>query len=161
MAENSTDTAAGEDEKTSDRYFGINKIYLQDASFESPNAAELFISEADWDPKIEVGVSVKSKKLSSDEHETTLKISLTAAHQDKVAYIVEVVQCGIFTMRGFEDSEHHGLRYSYCPNILYPYISQTVSDLVVKGGFPAYTIEPIDFEALYTNDQKQRQSEEA
>jgi len=161
MAENAPDNTATDEEKTFDHNFWIGRIYMKDASFEAPNAAEIFIAETDWDPKIQVGVHTVSKKISSEQFETSLKITVTAKHQDNTTYIAEVVQSGLFTAKGFKDNELSALKYSYCANLLYPYASQAIADLIIKGGFPAYTVEPIDFEALYLQKKRAKAAAKA
>ena len=90
--------------------------------------------------------------------EVTLTTTLTVKCAEKVAYLIEVTQAGIFTLQGFEKQELSHMLGSYCPNILFPYAREVVSDLVSKGGFPQLLLAPVNFDALYSQNVQQAQS---
>ncbi|MGP1609098.1 MAG: protein-export chaperone SecB, partial [Burkholderiales bacterium] len=83
-------------------------------------------------------------------------ITLTCTMSDKTAYLAEVQQAGVFGLSGFDETTLDGMLGTHCPNILYPYARQTVSDLVQAGGFPPFLLQPINFEALYAEGLRQR-----
>lgn len=148
-------------EKAQQKEFVIQKIFTKDISFESPNAPAVF-KEGGWNPKIDVQVQTGAKPLEEDKvFEVVLTVTVTAQQNEKTAFLVEVQQAGIFTVGGFEDAEKGHLFGSYCPNLLFPYAREVVSDLVAKGGFPALLLQPINFDALYAQHVQQRQAEAA
>lgn len=127
--------------------FVLQKIYTKDLSFETPNAPGIFTEN--WEPNVNVELNTKGKKLSDDVHEVILGVTVTVKVGEKVAYLVEVQQAGIFTISGFADQELGGMIGSYCPNLLFPYAREVISDLVVKGGFPQMLLAPVNFDAVY------------
>ncbi len=134
--------------------FGMQKIYVKDASFETPNSPSIFTEK--WEPNVNIELNTSGKKLADSVHEVVLGITVTAKLGDKVAYLVEVQQAGIFNITGFASAEMGGVLGSYCPNILFPFVREVISDLVTKGGFPQLLLAPVNFDAVY-NDHLQRQ----
>ncbi len=141
--------------------FVIQKLYLKDVSFESPNSPAVF-SEQDWQPEINVQLNTQSNTLGENVVEVVLNITVTATHQEKTAFLVELKQAGVFTLEGFNDEEKGGMLGSYCPNVLFPFAREAVSELVSKGGFPQLLLAPVNFDALYQQhlEQQQKNSEE-
>ena len=141
--------------------FVIQKLYLKDVSFESPNSPAVF-SEQDWQPEINVQLNTESKTLGENVVEVVLNITVTATHQEKTAFLVELKQAGVFTLEGFNDEEKGGMLGSYCPNVLFPFAREAISELVSKGGFPQLLLAPVNFDALYQQhlEQQQKKSEE-
>ena len=139
--------------------FAVQRIYVKDMSFESPNAPLIFLQE--WEPKI--GVEMDNAINQIDEHsvDVQLKVTVTAHVQDKVAYIAEVVQGGIFIMRGFSEEEHAQLTGSFCPSTLYPYARQALSDLITKGSFPPFLLAPVNFDYIYSQHRTQQEKQSA
>jgi preprotein translocase subunit SecB len=135
------------------RHFAVQRIYIKDLSFESPNAPDIFRSQ--WDPKHELNINTKVAPLGEDAYEVVLSITITTKVEDKTALIVEVHQAGIFAAKGFSDQELGPLLGAYCPNQLFPYAREAVADLVTKGSFPQIVLQPINFDALYAQHQQQ------
>jgi preprotein translocase subunit SecB len=135
------------DEQQTDRQFAIQRIYTKDISFESPNAPQVFISE--WEPKINVDLSTEIQALSEDTIQVVLTVNVVAKHQDKTAFLVEVQQAGIFLAKGFSEEELGPLMGIAAPNALYPYVREVVSDLITRGSFPQFTLQPVNFEQMY------------
>jgi len=135
------------------RQFAIQRIYVKDLSFESPNAPEIFRNN--WEPKHELNVNTKVTPLEQDTYEVVLSLTVTSKIEDKTALIVEVQQAGIFTAQGFPENELGPLLAAYCPNQLFPYAREAVSDLVTKGSFPQVVLQPINFDVLYAQHQQQ------
>jgi preprotein translocase subunit SecB len=135
------------DEQQADRQFAIQRIYTKDISFESPNAPQMFISE--WEPKINVDLSTEIQALSEDTIQVVLTVNVVAKHEEKTAFLVEVQQAGIFLAKGFSEEELGPLMGIGAPNALYPYAREVVSDLITRGSFPQFTLQPVNFEQMY------------
>ena len=135
------------DEQQADRQFAIQRIYTKDISFESPNAPQVFIS--DWEPKINVDLSTEIQALSQDTIQVVLTVNVVAKHEEKTAFLVEVQQAGIFLAKGFSEEELGPLMGIGAPNALYPYAREVVSDLITRGSFPQFTLQPVNFEQMY------------
>ncbi len=157
-------TAAGNGQATegNEQQFFVQKIYLKDLSFESPQAPDIFTHD-DWKPEVSVQVGNNATRLSDTAFETELTITVTATHAEKTIYLAEVQYGGVFTIKGFDDATRRQLLGAYCPTQIFPYIRETVGDLVMKGGFPQMVLQPINFEALYIQHEQQRaaQADEA
>jgi preprotein translocase subunit SecB len=136
------------DQQQPQKQFVIQKLYVKDASFESPSSPESFAFKK-WEPKIDLNINNSSKKLEEGLYEAVLRITLTATHQEATAFLVEVHQAGMFAVNGFDDTELQYLLSSQCMNILFPYAREVISDLTVRGGFPPVILSPVNFDALY------------
>jgi preprotein translocase subunit SecB len=138
---------SGESTQESTQQFVLQKIYIKDISFETPNSPEIFTTK--WEPNINIELHTNANKLSDDVHEVTLGVTLTAKIDDKVAYLIEIKQAGLFTISGFPKKEFGAMLGAYCPNLLFPFAREAISDLVVKGGFPQMLLVPVNFDAIY------------
>jgi preprotein translocase subunit SecB len=143
-----------------DRQFALQKIYVKDVSFETPNSPEIFTLK--WEPQVEFNLSSNAQPLpeSPSLFEISLTATLTVKVGDKTAYLVEVCQAGIFGLSGFADQEMGPLLGSYCPTILFPYLREAVSDLVNKGGFPPMLLAPVNFDVLYMQHMQELQKQQ-
>jgi preprotein translocase subunit SecB len=137
--------------------FAIQHIYVKDASFESPNAPALFLETLK--PETNVELNVKTDKLADDVYEVELTITVTMKTEQKVVFLVEVHQAGIFGIKGFTDEQLHRMLGSYCPNILFPYAREAISSLVSRGGLTPFYLTPINFEGLYEQQMGQQGGE--
>lgn len=137
--------------------FAIQKIYVKDVSFETPNSPAIF-TESKWEPEVNVQLNSRAAPMADQMHEVVLSVTITTKQGDKTAYLVEVQQAGIFRTEGFEQPQLNHLLGSYCPNILFPYVRETISDLVARGGFPQMLLAPVNFDALYTQHMEQQQA---
>jgi preprotein translocase subunit SecB len=137
--------------------FALQKIYLKDISFETPNSPEVFTEE--WKPDVNVELQTAGKPLTDEIIEVVLTVTVTAKLGEKTAYLVEVQQAGVFTLVGFNDQERVQMQGSYCPNILFPYAREAISDLIGKGGFPQLLLAPVNFDALLAQHMEQHQAE--
>ena len=144
------------DEQQVDRQFAIQRIYTKDISFESPNAPQVFISE--WEPKINVDLSTEIQALSQDTIQVVLTVNVVAKHEDKTAFLVEVQQAGIFLAKGFSEEELGPLMGIGAPNVLYPYAREVVSDLITRGSFPQFTLQPVNFEQMYAQQTASKEA---
>ncbi len=135
--------------------FGIQRIYVKDVSFETPNSPALFAGQ--WEPEINLDLNSQAARLNEHAFEVVLTLTVTCKAGDKTAYLVEVQQAGIFDMIGFREEQLGGMIGSFCPNILFPYAREVISDLVSKGSFPQLVLAPINFDALYAQHLAQQQ----
>lgn len=139
----------------SEKQFAIQKIYTKDISFETPNSPKVFTQK--WEPSLDLNLGTHVENLENSMHEVTLSITVTVKIGDTIAYLVEIKQAGIFTIAGFNEQEMGPMLGSFCPNILFPYAREAISDLVSKGGFPQLILAPVNFDALYMQHIQQNQ----
>lgn len=152
MSENSENAAT---ENQVEQQFNIQKIYIKDVSFESPSSPAVFTE--DWKPESNLELNTNGKKLEDNVYEVVLSLTVTVKNNDKVAHLVEIQQAGIFSIAGFSDADLSHMLGSFCPNILFPYAREAVSDLVTRGGFPQLLLAPVNFDALYAQHLQQLQ----
>ncbi len=144
-------------EQTNDeRKFDLQRIYTKDISFETPNSPEVFTM--DWQPENTLSLNSEVSNLGGDTFEVTLTVTITAKLGEKVAFLVEAKQAGIFTIANFPNNEMGPMLGAYCPNILFPYAREVVSDLVTKGGFPPLLLAPVNFDQLFAQHMQQQAS---
>jgi preprotein translocase subunit SecB len=146
------------EQQQAQRQFIVQRIYTKDISFESPNSPAIF--QENWTPEIKVGLGSEVQRLDNDNLELVLKVNVEAKHNDKTVFLVEVQQGGLFHVEGFNDEEVDALTGIAAPNILFPYAREVVSDLVTRGSFPQFVLQPVNFEALYAQ-QRQAQAAQA
>ena len=131
----------------------IEKIYVKDLSLENPGAPQSF--RLDVAPQIEVGLRTVSEALEPNVYESVLTMTVTARANDKTVFLVEASQAGIFTIRGVGDDQIALLLATHCPTVLFPYVRETIADATTRMGFPPIHLAPINFEALYAQQQAQ------
>ena len=148
--ENSTDTSSNEEKQ-----FSIQKIYTKDLSFETPESPKVFTEK--WEPAVDFNLGSNVEPLENNLYEVSLTITITVKTADKTAYLAEVCQAGIFSLSGFSDQDMGPMVGSFCPNILFPYAREEVSDLVATGGLPQLLLAPVNFDALYSQHLQQTQ----
>ena len=132
--------------------FSIEKLYVQDISLEVPGAPEIYLEREA--PEIEVQLQSGAKKIEDGLYETRLTVTVTAKREEKTYFLVEVVQAGIFQVRNVGDAEIGPILGIGCPNILFPYARELVSDAVNRAGFPPVILAPVNFEALFVQQQQ-------
>ena len=137
--------------------FAIEKLYLKDASVEVPNAPEIFTNREA--PKIGIELNNTAKPLADGFYDVSLQVTVTSKQDEKVAFLVEVTQSGIFQINNIPEEGLEMVLAITCPNILFPYAREAVSDMVTKSGFQPVLLNPINFENLYLQ-QKQQQAQE-
>ena len=133
--------------------FVIQKIYVKDLSFESPNSPAVFLDT--WEPDINLQLRNKSTAFGDNTHEVILEVTVTAKLKEKTVFLVEAQVAGIFNIAVYDETQLEGWTSSICPQLLFPYAREVVSDLVVRGGFPQLLLAPINFEALYRQHLEQ------
>jgi preprotein translocase subunit SecB len=140
-----------------EKQFSIQKIFTKDISFESPGTPKIFTSK--WEPAVDFNLSTDANDMDDSMYEVSLTVTITVKTGNEVAYLVEATQSGIFNLAGFTDQEMGAMLGSFCPNILFPYAREVVSDLVAKGGFPQLLLAPVNFDALYQQHVQQAQQQ--
>ncbi len=157
MSEENTNGVVPADESANGPAFTIEKIYVKDGSFESPNSPVIFNENVQ--PDLQLNLNQKVQRLSETAFEVVLGVTLTCKAGDKTAYVAEVEQAGVFGLIGLEPQAIDVLLGTQCPNILFPYVRSMVSDLIQAGGFPPFYLQPIHFEGLYAETLRQRQQQ--
>lgn len=138
----------------------LQKIYLKDASLEIPLAPHIY--SRNWQPQVDVQVTTALQPLNADQHQVLLSVTVTAKLDNEVAFLAEVQQAGIFLIKGAADNDQRQrVLGSDCPNILFPFARESVSELVQRGGFPQLLLQPIDFGALYEQHLKRGEDQQA
>ncbi|BDH44021.1 protein-export protein SecB [Salmonella enterica subsp. enterica serovar Choleraesuis] len=137
--------------------FQIQRIYTKDISFEAPNAPAVFQKE--WQPEVKLDLDTASTQLADGVFEVVLRVTVTATMEEETAFLCEVQQAGIFTIGGIEGTQMAHCLGAYCPNILFPYARECITNLVSRGTFPQLNLAPVNFDALFMS-YLQQQSEE-
>ncbi len=149
MAEEHAAAQPAAENTNSGNTFDIRKIYIKDASLESPHAPDIFLNDP-GQPEVGVECSIKSRSLSQEGfYEVLLSMTITSKIADKTAFLVEVQQAGVFHIVGLPENDLPLALEIACPNVLLPFAREAVSDLVGKAGFPQLLLAPINFEALF------------
>ena len=132
----------------------LQKVYIKDASFEVPGAPQIFQEQGQ--PQVQLNLSQQVGTLGENVYEVVLTVTVTCKLAEKTAYLAEVQQAGVFGMNGFDAANRDAVLATYCPNVLFPYARQIVSDLIQSGGFPPFLLQPINFESLYAEQMRRR-----
>jgi len=127
--------------------FGIEKIYVKDVSLEVPGGPQTFMQQEQ--PQLEVQITQQSQRVNDVLYEVTLVVTVTAKTGDKTLFLVEASQAGVFQIRNVSESDLPPVLGIVCPNVLFPYVRETVSDLINRAGFPPVLLAPVNFEAIY------------
>jgi len=154
---------AEQDNKAAEKKISIQKIYLKDFSFESPQTPQVF-TEGKWDPKTNLNLRSTHSAGSAEFHEVVLTLTVETKHEDKTLFLIELQQAGLFHITGYSDQEFAAVVGSFCPNLLFPYAREAISGIVSRGGFPELLLQPINFDALYAQSRaevQQRMAAEA
>ena len=138
--------------------FSIEKIYVKDASLEIPHAPQIFTDRTQ--PQVSIELGNFAQQIEENIFEVAIKVTVTSKIADKTVFLVEVTQAGIFQISNVPAENIELIVGITCPNILFPYARESVSDLIVRAGFQPVLLNPINFEALFAQ-QKQQQSEQA
>lgn len=155
MAENTNGAANGQAHpEQGQAQLTLQRLYVKDVSFEAPGAPQIFQQQGQ--PNVELNLTQRVAQLANDTFEVVLSVTATCKVEDKTAYLAEVHQAGIFGVAGFDAQNRDAILATYCPNVLFPYVRQIVSDLVQNGGFPPFFLQPINFDALYAEQMRRR-----
>jgi preprotein translocase subunit SecB len=140
--------------------FSVEKIYVKDVSFESPKAPNVFTEQGQ--PQLNMNLNQRVQRLGDNVFEVVLGVTLTCTAgegEGNTVYVAEVQQAGVFALAGFEANVADALLGTQCPNVLYPYARQMISDLIQAGGFAPFLLQPINFDALYAESLRQREQQ--
>jgi preprotein translocase subunit SecB len=141
--------------------FSIEKIYVKDLSVEVPNAPQIFMERET--PDIEIQIQSAANPVGEGLFEVALTVTVTAklgeGETEKGVFLVEVAECGIFQIRNVPEQDMEPILAVACPNILFPYARETISDAVNRAGFPPVILAPVNFEALYQQRMMERENE--
>ena len=159
MTDQITPAAGAETSAPSQAQFTVEKIYVKDVSFEAPNAPQVFNEQGQ--PQLNMNLNQKVGRLDGDLFEVVLGVTLTCTLNEKTVYLAEVEQAGIFGLTGFDERTLDMMLGTYCPNVLFPYVRQSISELITNGGFPPFYMQPINFEALYAEGLRRRAEQAA
>lgn len=137
--------------------FNMQRIYTKDISFETPNSPAVFQKE--WKPEIKLDIDTRTNEINTGLFEVVLSVTVTATNDGDTAFLCEVQQAGIFAIGDMPDNNKAHMLGSYCPNLLFPYARETVSNLVNRGTFPVLNLAPVNFDAIFAQYVQKRQEE--
>ena len=138
---------------------GIDRIYLRDLSFESPQAPRVFAGE--WKPQFQIELNTRANRLDDGRFEVVLMLNLEARSGESTLFMVELQQAGIFRIEETDEEKRREALGVACPDVLFPYARETVDTLLVKGTFPPFMLAPVNFDALYAEARKRRDATQA
>lgn len=138
---------------TATSQFFPQKIYIKDLSFETPYSPAIFTEK--WEPVVNMDLRSHAKNMAEKLYEIVLTITVNVSIGEKVAYLVEANQAGIFHIDGFSKENIKRIVATVCPNILFPFAREHVADLITRGGFPQLLLAPINFDILYQQGLQQ------
>lgn len=138
--------------------FAVQRIYIKDASMESPNSPQVFLKP--WEPEINMDMNTEVKTLDDTNYEVVLTLTVTAKNDGETAFLVELQQAAIFSIAGLNEQELHHTLGAFCPNILFPYARESIDTLVTKASFPPVMLAPVNFDALYAQQLEQSMEQE-
>ena len=152
--ENKTEQETAEAGQNTQPGFAIEKLYVKDASIEVPNAPQIFTNRTA--PQVNVELGNSATRLEDGIFEVAIKVTVTAKVEETTAFLVEATQAGVFAIRGIPDENLEVVLAITCPNILFPYAREAVSDMVTRAGFMPVLLNPINFEALYAQQKMEQ-----
>ncbi len=130
---------------------------MKDLSYEAPKTPQLFKEQ--WKPDVNLEVNNTTNEVEAGLYEVVLKVTVTVKNGDNTAFIVEVAQAGLFMLQGVEGVQKEAILKGVCANILFPYARETVSDVVARGTFPQFLLQPINFEAAFAENLRKQQEQ--
>jgi preprotein translocase subunit SecB len=155
MANEANANVSGNNVASATTFFQLQRVYLKDASLELPNAPQVFLELET--PQIDVQLEVSNSKVAEGIYEIVVRVTCTAKIKDKVLFLIECKQAGIFEMRGIPNEQFDPIVGIVCPGIIYPYLRANVADLINRTGLPPIHLAEINFEAMYQARQQQQQ----
>ncbi|MDG2236559.1 MAG: protein-export chaperone SecB [Arenicellales bacterium] len=142
--------------ETAKSLFHLHQVFIKDASFESPCSPDVFTWK-EYRPETEVDLKAQHHEIDAQEHihEVILKGTVTARHEEQVVFLAEVHQAGVFTVQGSNPEMQEMMLEAACPNVLFPFMRETIAGLISKGGFPQFLMGPVNFDAMYLQKKEQ------
>lgn len=156
MADEQAPAAAGQEQQNAQ--FSVQRIYTRDISFETPNSPSIFQKE--WKPEVKLDIDTRTTELESNLFEVVLSVTVTATVGEETAFLCEVQQAGIFALGDMPDQNKAHTLGSFCPNMLFPYAREAVSNLVNRGTFPPLNLAPVNFDAIFAAYMQKRAEQE-
>jgi preprotein translocase subunit SecB len=158
MAEEQEKQVSGTNENEEEAQFGLQKIYVKDISFEIPHSPMVFQEE--WEPTVNMDIANTASKVADDIYEAVLSVTLTVTSAEKTMYLIEAQQAGIFHIAGLPNDAISKMLATTCPNIIFPFVRELISDMVMRGGFPQLLLAPVNFDALYAQKAEQEAAQQ-
>ncbi len=149
----------GAENQQPQQQFALQRIYVKDLSFESPMGING--QTKPWKPQVNQDISTKTQKLDNDLYDVVLHLTITIKLEDEVAVLVEIQQAGLFRLVGFDQNQLTQILNTHCLQVIFPYARETIDSMLVKGGFPAIMLPPINFDALFAQAVAQQQAKQA
>ena len=140
-------------EEQATKNISIQKIYVKDLSFESPNSPQVFTEQLT--PQTQLNLRSSHREIAEDMHEVILTVTVDAKQEDKTVFLTELQHAGMFTIKGLSEEEKAQALGSFCPSIIYNYAREVISAAIQRGGFPEFILQPIDFDSLYHQSRAQ------
>jgi preprotein translocase subunit SecB len=162
MADESSNNVANkseENQKSQEVQFSLQRIYTKDISFESPNSPAIFQKE--WKPEIKLDLDTRTSQIEENLYEVVLSVTVTATVGEETGFLCEVQQAGIFAIGDMPEANKAHTLGSFCPNMLFPYARETVSNLVNRGTFPVLNLAPVNFDAIFASYVQKRREQAA
>lgn len=141
-------------ETTTGPQFALQRVYLKDASLETPEGASVFAQG--WKPDVKLDLNTKTKQLDEAHYEVVITITVTIKNNDATALLIELQQAGIFLITGLDDQQLGHTLGAFCPSILFPYAREAVDNFTTRAGFPPLMLAPVNFDALYAQRLQQQ-----
>ena len=135
--------------------FQIEKIYVKDISLEVPHAPQIFLDRDT--PTVNVELHSDSSNVSEAIYQASVTVTVTAKIKDRTVFLVEATQAGIFTLRNIPEADIKAVLGVACPNIIFPYLRETISDAITRAGFPPVLLAPVNFDLLFQQQAAQPQ----
>ncbi|GAB2677300.1 protein-export chaperone SecB [Aliiglaciecola aliphaticivorans] len=158
MADDIQANQAGEQTPQQNAQFAIQRVFTKDISFETPNSPAIFKKE--WKPEIKLDLDTKTVELEANLYEVVLSVTVTATLGEETAFLCEVQQAGIFMVGEMPEANKAHTLGSFCPNTLFPYARETISNLVNRGTFPPLNLAPVNFDAIFAAYMQKRAQEQ-
>jgi len=154
MAEENNTPAAAPEQASQGAQFSVQRIYTRDISFETPNSPGIFQKE--WKPEVKLDIDTRTSEIETNLYEVVLSVTVTASLGEDTAFLCEVQQAGIFALGDMPDQNKAHTLGSFCPNMLFPYAREAVSNLVNRGTFPPLNLAPVNFDAIFAAYMQKR-----
>lgn len=159
MTEETTTAPEAATETPAEPKFAVQRMYLKDLSFETPQGAAGF--QKQWQPKVNQDLNTKTSKIEEGVFEVALRLTITVSDGEDTIYLIEAEQAGLFTATGFSEQQLTQVLNTTCPAMLFPYVREVIDNVLVKGSFPPLMIPPINFDALFASAVQQAQAKAA
>jgi preprotein translocase subunit SecB len=134
--------------------FNIQRIYLKDLSLEQPNSPQILLEQAQ--PQVDINLSLAAEPVAEGVYEVAVTATVTTKVSDKVLFLVEAKQAGIFEIRNIPDDQLQPIIGIACPGIVYPYLRAVVSDICTRAGFPPVILSEVNFQAMFEAQRAQQ-----